>query len=84
MTTALQDALFDCDWLPYEVFENDATISGKRIQLRQESYQVLIVPPVEVIPPATLAKAKQFFEGGGIVIGYGFLPSRSATLGDRR
>ena len=81
MTTALQDALFDCDWLPYEVFENDATISSKRIQLRQESYQVLIVPPVEVIPPATLAKAKQFFEGGGIVIGYGFLPSRSATLG---
>ena len=30
MTTALQDALFDCDWLPYEVFENDATMAGKR------------------------------------------------------
>jgi hypothetical protein len=41
----------------------------------------LIVPPVEVIPYATLAKAKQFFDGGGVVIAHGFLPSRSATLG---
>ena len=23
MTSALQDALFDCDWMPYDVFEND-------------------------------------------------------------
>jgi hypothetical protein len=81
MTTALQDALFDCDWLPYEVFENDATVSGSRLQLRDEGYRVLVVPPVEVIPAATLAKARRFFEAGGVVVGYGFLPSRSATLG---
>ena len=42
---------------------------------------MLIVPPVEVIPYATLAKAKEFFEAGGVVVGYGFLPSKSATLG---
>jgi len=81
LSEALQDALFDCDWLPYEVFEGDAEVAGRDLRLRNESYRVLVVPPVEVIPYATLAKAKAFFDAGGVVIGYGFLPTRSATLG---
>jgi hypothetical protein len=81
MTTALQDALFDCDWLPYEVFDKNTILDGKELQLRQEGYKVLVVPPVEVIPYATLAKARRFFEQGGVVVGYGFLPGKSATLG---
>ena len=32
MTTALQDAQLDCDWLPYEVFERDSRIAGKELQ----------------------------------------------------
>jgi hypothetical protein len=81
LTTALQDAQIDCDWLPYEVFERDSSVAGKDLKLRAERYQVLVVPPVEVIPYATLAKAKEFFEAGGVVIGYGFLPTKSATIG---
>jgi len=80
MTTALQDALFDCDWMPYDVFENDVKIAGTELHLRQEQYRVLIVPAVEVIPCETLARAKAFLEAGGIVIGYALLPSKSATL----
>jgi len=81
MTSALQDALFDCDWLPYEVFENDTRVVGKQLRLHQERYRILIVPPVEVIPYATLLKVKEFFDAGGVVVGYGFLPSKSATIG---
>ena len=81
ISESLQDALYDCDWLPYEVFENDMRIAGKALQLRAESYKVLIVPPVEVIPYGTLAKARAFFEQGGTVVAHGFLPTRSATLG---
>ncbi|NIR02282.1 MAG: hypothetical protein GTN78_19145, partial [Gemmatimonadales bacterium] len=81
MTTVLQDALYDCDWLPYEVFEENARISGKQIRLHQERYRILVVPPVEAIPYATLAKVKQFFDAGGVVLAYDFLPSASATLG---
>ena len=81
MTTALQDAQFDCDWLPFEVFESKASLGGKELKLHGERYRVLVVPPVEVIPYATLAKAKEFFDAGGVVVGYGFLPSKSATLG---
>ncbi len=65
ISEALQDALYDCDWLPYEVFENDMQLGGQgTASSAQESYRVLVVPPVEVIPYATLAKAKEFFDGG--------------------
>ncbi|MGA2616701.1 MAG: glycosyl hydrolase [Thermoguttaceae bacterium] len=81
ISESLQDALYDCDWLPFEVFENDCQLAEKEIRLRDEAYQVLIVPPVEVIPYAALAKAKDFFDRGGVVLAHGFLPEKSATIG---
>ena len=81
ISESLQDALYDCDWLPFEVFEKDVNAGSKELKLRSEAYRVLIIPPVEVIPYATLAKAKQFFDQGGVVLGYGFLPTKSATVG---
>ncbi len=81
LTTALQDALFDCDWLLYDVWENDARISGREILLQKEAYRVLVLPCAEVIPYPTLHKARQFFDAGGVVVAYGMLPSKSATLG---
>ena len=82
MTSALQDALFDCDWLPMEVFESArCSLDGRKIALHEERYQILIVPPTEAIPYPTLAKARDFFEKGGVVVGYGFLPTKSATIG---
>ena len=81
LTSALQDAQFDSDWLPFETFESTASIAEKAVKLHGEQYRVLVVPPVEVIPYGTLAKAKQFFDAGGIVVGYGFLPAKSATIG---
>jgi hypothetical protein len=81
MTSVLQDALYDCDWLPFEAFENNAALDGADIQLHDERYQVLVVPPTDVITLPALAKAKAFFDQGGVVIGYGHLPSKSATVG---
>ncbi|HNQ21768.1 MAG TPA: glycosyl hydrolase [Phycisphaerae bacterium] len=81
MSEALQDALYDCDWLPYEVLERDVRVAGRELRLRNESYRVLIVPAAEVIPCAALERAKEYFDGGGVVVGYGFLPTKSATLG---
>ena len=80
-TSTLQDALYDSDWVLYDAWENDAKLDGKGIRLHKETYRVLVVPPVEAIPHATLAKVKEFFEQGGVVVGYDFLPSKSATLG---
>ena len=84
LSEVLQDANYDCDWLPMSVFEQDAVLDGREVHLHQERYRVLVVPPVEVIPWETLAKAKEFFEQGGIVLGYGFLPSKPGTPGRTR
>ena len=81
MTMALQDVGFDCDWMPLAAFERDAALAGREVRLQGERFRVLIVPPLEVIPYATLLKAKEFFDRGGVVMGYGFLPSKSATIG---
>lgn len=83
VSESLQDALYDCDWIPYEVLEKDMTVDGAALRLREEAYRVLFLPAVEVIPYATLAKAKEFFDRGGVVITHGFLPGKSATLGKR-
>jgi hypothetical protein len=81
MTSSLQDALYDCDWLPYDAWEDLARVDGKAIRIRQEDYRVLVLPAAEVMPWKTLAKAREFLDAGGVVVGYGFLPTLSATLG---
>ena len=81
LTSALQDAQYDCDWLPYDAWEQHAEIDGKTIRHYDEAYQVLVVPAVEVIPYPTLAKACEFFAKGGVVVGYGIMPAKSASLG---
>ena len=81
MTVALQDALYDCDWIPFDVFDKNMGIDGKTLTLRQERYRVLVVPQAELIPYEALVKVRQFFEAGGVVVAYGALPTRSATLG---
>lgn len=81
LTTALQDSQYDCDWIPYSVFQDDMSVDGASLALRDERYRALVVPPVEVIPYEALAKAKAFYDAGGVVIGHGFQPSKSATPG---
>jgi hypothetical protein len=81
MTTAVQDAVSDCDWLPLEVLASDAAkFDGRELALHGERYRVLVVPAAEVISYPALAKVKAFFEAGGVVLGYGLLPSKSGTV----
>jgi len=81
LTSALQDGAFDCDWLPYDVFEETVEIASGELRLHDERYRALVVPGVDVIPHEVLAKARAFLDEGGVVIGYRLLPSSSATPG---
>jgi len=82
--TALDRAYFDHQLLTYDRFEKTASLNPatKQIELYNSKYKVLIVPPVQHIPYATLAKAKQFHEDGGVVIGWQRAPSKSAKFGN--
>ncbi len=81
VSEALQDAMFDCDWMPYDVFEDQVKVGKKTLKMREEQYKVLIMPPVEVIPYETLKKAYDFFAAGGVVLAYERLPELAADLG---
>lgn len=81
LSEGLQDALYDCDWIPYEVLEGDMQVEGSSLVLRQERYRVLCLPAAEVMPVPVLEKARRFFEAGGVVVVCGFLPRLSATPG---
>jgi hypothetical protein len=81
ITTGLQDALYDADWLPPDVLAERVTISGNELALNAERYRVLVLPAMEVVPFETLALAKRFYDAGGIVIACGSLPTKSGTLG---
>jgi hypothetical protein len=80
LTTALQDARYDCDWVPYDAFAS-ATIDGKSLALHGERYSILVVPAVSRIAPAVMEKVKAFYDAGGIVVAYGRIPSKTATPG---
>jgi hypothetical protein len=81
--TALDRAYHDHQLLTYDRFEKTASLNptAKQIELYKSKYKVLVMPPVQHIPYATLAKAKQFHDDGGIVIGWQRPPSRSAQFG---
>ena len=87
-TSSLQDALIDCDWVPYDALESAAIVPaaaqwGGRAALgiAKETFPVLVLPAAEAVPYEVMAKAKAFFDAGGVVLGYGIRPSKSATVG---
>jgi hypothetical protein len=47
----------------------------------REEYRVLILPAGDTLSVAAAAKIKEFYEKGGMVIGTGLLPTRSAEFG---
>ena len=51
------------------------------LRLGNESFRVIILPPMRVISGTALAIIRQFYEQGGTVISYGRLPSGSSEQG---
>jgi hypothetical protein len=47
----------------------------------REEYRVLILPSGDTLSAAAAAKIKEFYDKGGMVIGTGLLPTRSAEFG---
>ena len=56
-------------------------VSKGKIEIAEEKYSVLILPPLSVIRKDVLEKVKNFYENGGIVIALNTLPSASMEAG---
>ncbi len=80
MTTLIQDAHYDCDWINQELLAK-ATIHDRQLRIGHEDYPVLMLPGLDVMPYALLEKAKEFLDQGGIVLSHAYRPTHSATIG---
>jgi hypothetical protein len=82
MQSALDRVHYDHNLLTYSIFDSNATLnpSSKQIELYNSKYKILIMPPVEIIPYEVLNKVKEFYDMGGIVIGWQRVPTKSARF----
>jgi hypothetical protein len=58
-----------------------AGIAGGRLRLGNESYRVLLLPPMTTIRRSTVRKIREFYDRGGIVIAMERLPGESMEEG---
>jgi hypothetical protein len=59
----------------------EAAIKDGRLVIGDESYKVLILPPVTTVRRATMRKIQEFSRAGGMVIGVKMLPTASMDEG---
>jgi hypothetical protein len=57
-------------------------IQGRQLQISDEAFKVLIMPPCTTVRRTALEKIRQFFDAGGIIIATGFLPRHSMEEGE--
>jgi hypothetical protein len=71
----------DFDYLDEDVFA-EAEIDGGLIRVRDEAYELLILPPMQHLKIRTIDLLEQFVAGGGRVLGTIFLPGNALGSGE--
>ncbi len=62
-------------------FLNQAKLQGNTLTLANESYRVVVLPPLTTVRRATMSKLRQFFDQGGVVVAVNMLPKDSMEEG---
>ncbi|HYG67860.1 MAG TPA: glycosyl hydrolase, partial [Anaeromyxobacteraceae bacterium] len=73
LTDALLRLHYDFDYLDEEVLA-DATVEDGKIRVRDEAFEVLILPPLTHVRPTTFRQIERLVAGGGSVIADTLLP----------
>jgi hypothetical protein len=76
LTDLLLRAHYDFDYLDEDLFAA-AEVAGGKIRLRDESYELLVLPPMAFLKLATVGRIEAFVAQGGRVLGATFLPDRA-------
>lgn len=72
---------FDYDYIfEEEILENFILVQGKKILLKNEEYDGIILPPMTTISKNIYEFIKEYFDKGGIIICFGMIPQNSITL----
>jgi hypothetical protein len=81
LTDLLLRLHYDYDYLDEDLLAS-AELNGKTIQVRDEAYELLVLPPMAHLKLSTLEKLEQFVAQGGRVLGMIFLPGHAFTTKD--
>jgi len=60
-----------------EVLEGMVSVGDNCLEIADERFRVLILPPMTTIPVKVIELVRNFFEGGGVVVCLGFPPTNS-------
>src|SRR5688572_10339368 len=83
-TNSLTDSLlrlhYDFDYIDEDVLV-DAVLEGAALRVRDEAYELVVLPPMAHLKLATLEKLEQFVAAGGRLLGMVFLPAQAFAPG---
>src|SRR5215212_10779725 len=82
LTDLLLRLHYDYDYLDEDVLAN-AELDGNTVRVRDEGYEVVILPPMAHMKLSTLEVLEKFVAQGGRVLGTIFLPSQAFSKGDK-
>ncbi|HYN88693.1 MAG TPA: glycosyl hydrolase [Ardenticatenaceae bacterium] len=76
LTDLLLRLHYDYDYLDEDVLAG-AELDGAAIRVRDEAYELLVVPPMAHLKLATVERLEQFVQAGGRLLGAVFLPDQA-------
>ncbi len=82
LTDTLLRVHYDFDYLEEDVLAN-AELEGNTIRIRDEAYELLILPPMTHLKLSTLDRLEKFVSQGGRVLGMIFLPDKAFVDSDK-
>ncbi len=80
LTDLLLRIHYDFDYLDEDLLA-DADISGEAVRIRDEAYELIILPPMTHLKIETLERLETFVQAGGRLLSFVYLPDRAFTSG---
>jgi hypothetical protein len=82
---SIQDILLE-NLIDYDIIDPDSIlrcdIDCRKLNIAQEHFAILIIPPITTIQRSVAEKIKKFFDSGGILIALNMLPMDSMEVGE--
>lgn len=80
LAESIYESGIDLDFIDYQSL-CDAEISDGKLKVAGMEFRAIVLPPMTTIRVETLRKIMEFAESGGVVVGYGRLPTGSPEVG---
>jgi len=75
LAPSLLEAGYNLDFVDDEILAHEGRIEKGKLAIANQEFSIVVLPGIERIPPATLAKLGEFAQSGGILMATRRLPS---------